>query len=79
MVGNRGMGKSFWAHALADAAAREKAATTFRELTSTDVRIGFNASERSESHRTNARGTPTGTTGVWGCRSRLASGLGSGR
>ena len=47
VVGNRGMGKSFWAHALADAAAREKAATTFRELTSTDVRIGFNASERS--------------------------------
>ena len=49
VVGNRGMGKSFWAHALADAAARKKAAATFHELASMDVLIGFNASERTDS------------------------------
>jgi hypothetical protein len=46
VVGNRGMGKSFWAHALANSAARERAATSFRELSAVDVCIGFNASER---------------------------------
>jgi hypothetical protein len=40
------MGKSFWAHALADPDARDQAAKTFLELAATDVRIGFNASER---------------------------------
>ena len=48
VVGNRGMGKSFWAHALADTAARNWAAATFPELANMDVRIGFNASDRSD-------------------------------
>ena len=47
VVGNRGMGKSFWAHALTDASARQQAAVTFRELTSVDARMGFNAAQRS--------------------------------
>ncbi|MCC7385694.1 MAG: ATP-binding protein [Deltaproteobacteria bacterium] len=46
VVGNRGMGKSFWAHALANTAAREKAAGTFHELGSVGGQIGFNASDR---------------------------------
>ena len=46
VVGNRGMGKSFWTHALADPTARELAARTVRELSSTEVHIGFNAGER---------------------------------
>jgi hypothetical protein len=48
VVGNRGMGKSFWAHALAEPRAREEAARTFQELSKTDVCFGFNASERSD-------------------------------
>jgi hypothetical protein len=48
VVGNRGMGKSFWAHALAADAARQKAAAVFRELAMLEGRIGFNASERSD-------------------------------
>lgn len=48
IVGNRGMGKSFWAHALANPEAREIAAKTFRELSTIDAYIGFNASERTE-------------------------------
>jgi hypothetical protein len=48
VVGNRGMGKSFWAHALASPDARARVATDLRmpDLRTTDVRIGFNASER---------------------------------
>lgn len=47
VVGNRGMGKSFWAHALAQEATRENAAKVlgFRELARTSVHIGFNAGE----------------------------------
>ncbi len=45
VVGNRGMGKSFWTHALANEKTRAEAAKTFRELESTDVLIGFNAAE----------------------------------
>lgn len=47
VVGNRGMGKSFWAHALAQEATRENAAKilSFKELTRTTVHIGFNAGE----------------------------------
>jgi hypothetical protein len=50
VVGNRGMGKSFWTHALADPTARAAIASTLRlpELATTDVRIGFNASERTD-------------------------------
>ncbi|MBI4862973.1 MAG: hypothetical protein HY815_22325 [Candidatus Riflebacteria bacterium] len=46
VVANRGMGKSFWAHALADDTARRKAASSFPELGNVVVRIGFNASDR---------------------------------
>jgi hypothetical protein len=47
VVGNRGMGKSFWAHALAQEATRENAAKilSFKELARTTVHIGFNAGE----------------------------------
>jgi hypothetical protein len=47
VVGNRGMGKSFWAHALAQEATRENAAKilSFKELARTIVHIGFNAGE----------------------------------
>jgi hypothetical protein len=47
VVGNRGMGKSFWAHALAQEATRERAAKilSFKELARTTVHIGFNAGE----------------------------------
>lgn len=47
VVGNRGMGKSFWAHALAQEETRQYAATAYRrpELLKTNVEIGFNASE----------------------------------
>jgi len=46
VIGNRGVGKSFWAHALADQETRVHVAQTFRELTTIDVLIGFNASSR---------------------------------
>jgi hypothetical protein len=47
VVGNRGMGKSFWAHALAQEATRENAAKllSFKELARTTVHIGFNAGD----------------------------------
>jgi hypothetical protein len=48
VVGNRGVGKSFWAHALADRGTREHVAKTFRELSAVDVVIGFNAASRTE-------------------------------
>lgn len=49
VVGNRGMGKSFWTHALAQEATRENAAKilSFKELTRTVVHIGFNAGEEA--------------------------------
>jgi len=49
VVANRGMGKSFWAHALLQPDVREQVATTFRQpsLRSIRVEIGFNASERA--------------------------------
>jgi len=50
VVGNRGVGKSFWAHALLDAKIRQHAAQFYRQpiLNSTKVVIGFNASERTD-------------------------------
>jgi hypothetical protein len=48
VVGNRGMGKSYWAHALADSGAREQAATTVRALNNVNVYMGFNSSERTQ-------------------------------
>lgn len=47
VVGNRGMGKSYWAHVLADPSARAYVATKFPELAALDVISGFNASERT--------------------------------
>lgn len=46
VVGNRGVGKSFWTHALAEPDARAHVARTFRELATVDVVVGFNASSR---------------------------------
>jgi hypothetical protein len=46
VVGNRGVGKSFWSHVLADPDTRKYVARTFRELAEVDVLMGFNASER---------------------------------
>lgn len=50
VIGNRGMGKSFWAHALLNSQIREQLARQFRfrALDSTQVVVGFNASERSD-------------------------------
>lgn len=50
VIGNRGMGKSFWAHALLNPAIRAELARKLRfpALDSTDVVVGFNASERSD-------------------------------
>lgn len=48
VVGNRGMGKSFWAHALADPEARRVAAASFRGLGAIDAVLGFNASARAD-------------------------------
>jgi hypothetical protein len=44
VVGNRGMGKSFWTHALTKPAIREQLARTygFPRLADTNVIIGFN-------------------------------------
>lgn len=48
VVGNRGMGKSFWTHALLNHNLKEKLAEHYRhpDLKSTEVKIGFNGSER---------------------------------
>ncbi|MDP2064440.1 MAG: hypothetical protein U1E02_34500 [Hydrogenophaga sp.] len=50
VVGNRGMGKSFWTHALGNKDIRDKLAGHYRfpELKSTEVRIGFNGSEKKQ-------------------------------
>jgi hypothetical protein len=50
VIGNRGMGKSFWTHALVDTSVREQVASTFGfpVLRSTRVRFGFNGSERDD-------------------------------
>lgn len=48
VVGNRGVGKSFWAHALTQPAARAKAAQKFKRLQGIEAYIGFNASENRE-------------------------------
>ena len=49
VVGERGMGKSFWTHALDSKDVRNKLAAYYRfpELKSTEVLIGFNGSETS--------------------------------
>lgn len=46
VVGNRGMGKSFWTHALLSEELRARLADHYRhpELKSTDVKVGFNGS-----------------------------------
>jgi len=49
VVANRGMGKSFWTHALADEGTRSRIAGKIPSLGPTDVVIGFNASERADS------------------------------
>lgn len=48
VVGNRGMGKSFWTHALLNQTLRNKLAEHYRheELKATEVKIGFNGSDR---------------------------------
>jgi hypothetical protein len=46
VVGNRGVGKSFWTQVLAAPDARAVVAKSFRELAAVDVTIGFNASDR---------------------------------
>jgi hypothetical protein len=48
VVGNRGMGKSFWTHALLNQSLRSKLAEHYRhaELKATEVKIGFNGSDR---------------------------------
>jgi hypothetical protein len=50
VIGNRGMGKSFWAHALLNPQIQAQLAREFRfpALDSTRVVVGFNASERSD-------------------------------
>lgn len=50
VVGNRGMGKSFWTHALDNQNIRHRLAEYYRypELKSTEVRIGFNGSEKKQ-------------------------------
>lgn len=50
VVGNRGMGKSFWTHALGNQDIRNKLAEYYRfpELKSTEVRIGFNGSDKKQ-------------------------------
>ena len=48
VVGNRGMGKSFWTHALLNAELRQRLASVYclPALAKTDVVIGFNGSEK---------------------------------
>jgi hypothetical protein len=50
VIGNRGMGKSFWAHALLNPQIRTQLARQFRfpALDVTQVVVGFNASERAD-------------------------------
>jgi hypothetical protein len=47
VVGNRGVGKSFWTSVLASQASLEHVAKTFRELEAVDAVIGFDASDRT--------------------------------
>jgi hypothetical protein len=51
VVGNRGMGKSFWTHALVNKAVRERLASNYKipALATTNVIIGFNGSARQRS------------------------------
>lgn len=48
VVGNRGMGKSLWTHALTNAAVRERVSDVYKhpQLKRTEVVIGFNGSEK---------------------------------
>jgi hypothetical protein len=48
VIGNRGMGKSFWTHALTNPAVRERVATAyaFPALARTNVVLGFNGSTK---------------------------------
>ncbi len=46
VVGNRGVGKSYWTHVLAQPEARAHVAQSFPELVPLDVVIGFDASAR---------------------------------
>ena len=57
VVGNRGVGKSYWAHALLNPEIRERIAAEYRQpaLRDTTVVLGFNASERADPM------TPSGT------------------
>ena len=50
VVGERGMGKSFWTHALGNKDIRDKLAGYYRfpELKFTEVRIGFNGSHKKQ-------------------------------
>lgn len=48
VVGNRGMGKSYWSHVLAQPEARARVAQSFPELAPLDVVIGFDASARTD-------------------------------
>ena len=50
VVGERGMGKSFWTHALDNKDIRDKLADHYRfpELKSTEVKIGFNGSDKKQ-------------------------------
>ncbi len=48
VVGNRGVGKSFWTAVLSDAETRAFVAKTFKELSTVDAVVGFNASDRVE-------------------------------
>lgn len=49
VVGNRGMGKSLWTHALTNAEVRDQVAKIYgqQNLTKTDVVIGFNGSDKT--------------------------------
>jgi hypothetical protein len=49
VVGNRGMGKSLWTHALTNAAVRERVSDVYKQpqLKRTEVVIGFNGSEKT--------------------------------
>ena len=51
VVGNRGMGKSFWAHALLNSAVRDRVASEYKlpNLRKTIVRFGFNGSDAIDS------------------------------
>lgn len=46
VVGNRGMGKSFWTHALSNRAVRERFKELSSSLVEADVHIGFNGSHK---------------------------------